>query len=152
MTIRLEPIQREGAVHRLDPTSLPEIAADVIPATVALYDSAGFEPPWIGYIAVTGSTPVGTCGFKSPPVDGRVEIAYFTFPDFEGRGLGTAMAAELVQIARRHDPAAVIAAQTLPARNPSHRVLEKLGFEHVSTLEHPEDGQVWEWQLPVQGA
>lgn len=42
---------------------------------------------------------VGTCGFKSSPDQGRVEIAYFTFPDFEGRGLATAMAGELLAIA-----------------------------------------------------
>jgi RimJ/RimL family protein N-acetyltransferase len=44
-------------------------------------------------------------------------------------------------------PSVVVAAQTLPERNASHRVLEKLGFRHVETIEHPEDGTVWEWQL-----
>ena len=41
-----------------------------------------------------------------------------------------------------------MAAQTLPGRNASHRVLENLGFLHVATLDHPEDGTIWEWQLP----
>jgi len=52
------------------------------------------------------------------------------------------MAAELVTIARQHDSAVVVAAQTLPQRNASHRVLEKLGFRHVETIDHPEDGIV----------
>ncbi|HEX9698715.1 MAG TPA: GNAT family N-acetyltransferase [Acidobacteriota bacterium] len=104
--------------------------------------SVGFEEPWIGYLVLADEAAVGTCGFKSPPRDGRVEIAYFTFPAFEGRGFATAMAAELVTIARQHDSAVVVAAQTLPQRNASHRVLEKLGFRHVETIDHPEDGIV----------
>jgi RimJ/RimL family protein N-acetyltransferase len=81
------------------------------------------------------------------PKHGRVEIAYFTFPEFEGYGFASAMAARLVTIAREHHPSVVVAAQTLPERNASHRVLEKLGFRHVDTFEQPEDGMVWKWQL-----
>jgi RimJ/RimL family protein N-acetyltransferase len=44
-----------------------------------------------------------------------------------------------------------VAAQTLPERNASHRVLEKLGFEAVETVDHPEDGMVLEWQLMPSG-
>jgi hypothetical protein len=57
------------------------------------------------------------------------------------------MAAELVAIARQRDSSVLVAAQTLPERNASHRILEKLGFRHVDTLDHPEDGRVWEWHL-----
>jgi ribosomal-protein-alanine N-acetyltransferase len=90
---------------------------------------------------------VGTCGYKAKPQDGRVEIAYFTFPEAEGLGYASAMAAGLVAITREQDASIVVAAQTLPERNASHRVLEKLGFLHVDTIEHPEDGMVWEWRL-----
>lgn len=115
--------------------------------TAALYARVGFEEPWIGYLALAeGATvAVGACGFKSPPRDGRVEIAYFTFPEREGRGVASAMAAELVAMARRRERSLVLAAQTLPERNASHRILEKLGFRHVDTIEHAEDGTVWEW-------
>ena len=126
---------------------LPDVTREVFRATVALYQSVGFKEPWLGYLALADSTPVGTCGFKSAPVDRRVEIAYFTFPGFEGKGLATAMAAELVAIARRHEPLVVVAAQTLPERNASTRVLEKLGFRLVGGIDHPEDGEAWEWQL-----
>ena len=109
--------------------------------------------PCVGYLALHDSIPVGTCGFKSVPTDKRVEIAYFTFPDFEGRGLASAMAGELVAIAQRSASSVVIAAQTLSERNASHRVLEKLGFEVVGTVDHPDDGMVLEWQLePITGA
>ena len=147
--VSLIPVDRDGAPRGYEGV-LPEVTAEIFRATVKLYDSVGFEEPWVGYLALAGSTPVGTCGFKSPPCDERVEIAYFTFPDFEGRGFATAMAAELVALARRHEPTVSVAAQTLPGRNASHSVLEKLGFRHVATIDHPEDGKVWEWQLAVE--
>ncbi len=144
--VTLIPIDLDGT-PRGYADSLPEITIEVFQATAELYRSAGFEEPWIGYLALVYNTPVGTCGFKGRPHDNRIEIAYFTFPEFEGRGLATAMAAELTAIARQHEPAIVVAAQTLPQRNASHRVLEKLGFKHVDTIDHPEDGIVWEWHL-----
>lgn len=144
--ISLILIDRDGAPRGYD-GDLPEVTAEVILETVKHYDSVGFEQPWVGYLALSGSTPVGTCGFKSPPQDGRVEIAYFTFPDYEGQGFATAMAAELVALVRQHESVVSVTAQTLPDRNASHRVLEKLGFSHVATIDHPEDGTVWEWQF-----
>ncbi len=150
--VSLIPIDRDGTPRSYG-GPLPEVTVEVFRATSKLYETVGFEEPWVGYLALVGSTPVGTCAFKTPPRDGRVEIAYATFPGHEGGGLATAMAAELVALARRHGPSVLVAAQTLPKRNASHRVLEKLGFRHVATLDHPEDGTVWEWQLaPVTGS
>lgn len=147
--VRLVPIDRRGTPRGYG-GELPASMAEVFRATSDLYDSVGFVEPWVGYLALLGDTPVGTCAFKSPPVAGRVEIAYLTFPEFEGQGLATAMAAQLVATARRHSPSVVIAAQTLAARDASHRILEKLGFRRVATIDHPEDGMVWEWQLPPE--
>ncbi len=144
--LSLIPIDRDG-IPRGYSGILPEVTAEVLRATVRLYESVGFREPWVGYLALAGSTPVGTCAFKSAPLDGRIEIAYHTFPGFEGRGLATAMATELVAITWRHEPSVIVAAQTLPERNASHSVLDKLGFRHVATIDHPEDGKVWEWQL-----
>jgi ribosomal-protein-alanine N-acetyltransferase len=144
--VSLIPVAQEGTPRGYT-GPLPEVTGEVFRATAELYTTVGFEEPWIGYLAEADGTPVGTCGFKGPPRDGRVEIAYFTFPEFEGRGFASAMAARLVTIARQHGSPIVVAAQTLPERNASHRVLEKLGFRQVETIEHPEDGTVWEWQL-----
>ena len=146
----LIPIDRDGT-PRDHEGAVPDNTAEVLLATVKLYESVGFEEPWVGYLAMAGSTAVGTCCFKSPPRDGRVEIAYATFPDYERRGFATTMAAELIALARRRDPDVSVAAQTLPERNASHRVLEKLGFAHVATFNHPEDGTVWEWRLTGAG-
>ena len=142
----LVPIERDGS-PRDYAGSMPDVVREVFSATAELYAKLGFDEPWIGYLALAEEKPVGTCGFKSPPCNGRVELAYFTFPEFEGRGLASAMAAGLVAIAREHGASVVVAAQTLPERNASHRVLEKVGFQHVDTINHPEDGRVWEWQL-----
>ena len=127
--------------------STPEVAAEVVEATTQLYRTVGYEPPWIGYLVVENGTCVGTCGFKSPPQDNRVEIAYFTFPGHESRGVATRMAAELVRLALDKMPAVTVAAQTLPTESASTSVLKKLRFRFVDSVEHPEDGLVWEWQL-----
>ena len=123
------------------------MAANIVGATTQLYASVGYEPPWIGYLAFEDDTCVGACGFKSPPQNNRVEIAYFTFPNHESRGVATQMASELIRLAREKLPAVTVAAQTLPEENASTSVLKKLRFHLAGTLEHPEDGQVWEWQL-----
>jgi ribosomal-protein-alanine N-acetyltransferase len=144
--LSLRPIDRDGTIRGYS-GSLPEVVSQVAGATRDLYARAGFEEPWIGYVALADDTVVGTCGYKARPQDGRVEIAYFTFPEFEGRGYASAMAARLLAIAQEHDSSLVVAAQTLPERNASHRVLEKLGFQHVDTIDDPEDGKIWEWQF-----
>ena len=128
-------------------SATPPVAAEVVEAMTQLYRTIGYEPPWIGYLAVEDGICVGTCGFKSPPQNNRVEIAYFTFPGHESRGVATRMASELIRLALDKMPAVTVAAQTLPEENASTSVLQKLRFRLVGTVEHPEDGLVWEWQL-----
>jgi [ribosomal protein S5]-alanine N-acetyltransferase len=143
--MRLVPIQRGGVIHE-DLGPLPAAADGVLAATSSLYESVGYAPPWICYIAVANDRVIGTCGFKSAPSQGRVEIAYFTFPDYEGKGIATQMARQLIAIAGDMDSDVLVTAQTLPDRNASHRVLEKLGFTPIGTLDRPVDGTVLEWR------
>ncbi len=126
---------------------LPDVATDVMTGTAEMYKKSGYQPPWIGYLAIHNGKCVGTCAFKTPPIEGRVEIAYFTFPEDEGRGIATSMARLLIEIAMSESPRIRICAQTLPERNASTRVLEKLGFRKVAEIDHPEDGKVCEWEL-----
>ncbi len=142
----LVPITISGAPARTV-SELPDAAREALAGTAMLYRETGFEPPWIGYLAFDAGACIGTCAFKCAPSDGRVELAYFTFPGHEGRGLATRMCRELVALARSAQPDLVITAQTLPERNASTRVLEKAGFRFSSELDHPEDGRIWEWQL-----
>ena len=148
MDVTLVPIEPDGTPRGWT-GPVPAAANEALRATVELYSTVGFREPWICYLAIADETAIGTCGFKSPPRDGRVEIAYFTFPEFEGHGVASAMAGGLVRIALTGDASVAVAAQTLPARTASHRILEKLGFRHVGVVEDPEDGTVWEWRLAM---
>jgi [ribosomal protein S5]-alanine N-acetyltransferase len=135
--------------------ALTELGQSVCEATRALYKKTGFVPPWLGYLALDGKKVVGTCAFKSPAKetkgrvrrDVRVEIAYFTFPDFEGRGYAKAMAAELVKVAFTFEPDMVIFARTLPQENASTSVLKHNGFRFAGAVDDPDDGLVWQWEL-----
>ena len=147
----LRPIERGGRVDVPAGTISPMLQ-EVLGATAGMYEAAGFVPPWICYVVMRDGQIVGTCGYKGPPQEGRVEIAYFTFPPNEGAGLATAMAQALVGLAAETDPNIGVFAQTLPGRNASHRVLEKLGFERAGLIEHPEDGTVQEWTRPKDAA
>jgi [ribosomal protein S5]-alanine N-acetyltransferase len=114
--------------------------------------SLHMAPPWSGYLAADGRAVIGTCAFKGPPdAEGAVEIAYFTFPPYEGRGYATAMAQALLEIALESPEVRLLRAHTLPEPNASTRVLEKLGLRHLGAVEDPEDGTVWRWELAPEG-
>ena len=146
MELELIAITQDGKLSA-PVASVSRLASQVIEATTQLYNAVGYEPPWIGYLAVENGSCVGSCGFKSPPKNNRVEIAYFTFPGHESRGVATQMASALIRIATNKSPVVTVAAQTLPEENASTSVLKKLQFRFVGSVEHPEDGLVWEWQL-----
>ncbi len=145
MAIRLVAISADGRLSQK--VSMDEMVSSVCEATTQMYGRVGYVLPWVGYLAILDGDAVGACSFKAPPKDGHVEIAYFTFPGFEGRGIATAMAKQLIEVARATDRDLVVLAQTLPEMNASTRILHKLGFTHRGTVVHPEDGQVWEWIL-----
>jgi RimJ/RimL family protein N-acetyltransferase len=145
---RLIPIPREEPPAIADPASIPEEATSAIEATRALYDRCGYREPWIGYLAETDAGElIGACGFTAPPKGGQVEIAYFTFPAFEGRGFASGMAGHLLALAARFDPGIEVIAHTLPQGSASTSILRKHGFERAGPILHPEDGAVWLWKL-----
>jgi RimJ/RimL family protein N-acetyltransferase len=148
--MQLVPIPRDGNV-RLSDATLPEPTTAVIASTVQLYAQRGCIEPWVGYLAIEGNTCVGCCGFTAPPAGGVVEIAYFTFPDFEKRGVATRMAQGLLSIARECDPSVGIIAHTSTEENASNRILKKLSFAFIGTVDHPEDGKIWEWSYEQKG-
>jgi [ribosomal protein S5]-alanine N-acetyltransferase len=149
LMVQLKLVQIDRLGNPSEPIGpLPQVVRHVCQSTSALYSATGtFIPPWTGYIALFEGNIFGTCAFKSPPSDGKVEIAYFTFPGYEGRGLATAMAYNLIAIARKSQPGIIIMAQTLPERNASNAILKKLGFKLVGTAMDHEAGEVWEWHL-----
>ena len=95
-----------------------------------------------------GSEIVGTCGFAGPPSGGEVEIAYFTLPGNEGKGIAKRMARSLVQMTRsaaRLEGIQFIA-HTRPEDGPSPSILKALHFKLEGEFLHPEDGLVWKWR------
>ena len=104
---RLVPCEEDGFPSDLT-LSLPEFARSACEMSAVWYPKVGYMPPWIGYLSVVEGAVVGGGGFKEPPQDGRVEIAYFTAPGFEGRGHATRTARELISIAQGTDPALLI--------------------------------------------
>ena len=120
-----------------------------IKAYQCLYNKKGFNIPWVGYLAKLNDRYVGVCGFKGAPKSDSVEIAYFTFPGYERRGYAQKMARLLVEIAKEKAPEVMIRSRTLPQLNASTSVLLKNGFQKIGMVNDPEDGNVWEWMLPV---
>ena len=126
---------------------LHEVAQGVAQHSLEFLKSFAYEtrPECLGYLVVEGETRqlVGTCSFKGPPADGTVEIVYFTFPGFEGRGIGTEMARFLLEQA---PPGVAVIAHTAAEHNASTRILEKLGMRLAG--DDVEDGErVWRWEL-----
>lgn len=137
--------ERYGA----DPAGQEDWIRTVVEQTLELQGRTGAVPPWTGYLAVCSRTDrvIGCGGFKGNPTPaGEVEIAYFTFPDHEGQGFGTAIAEELFRIAASRPGPRRVLAHTLPQRSASTRILEGLGFLHLGEVEDPEDGRVWRWR------
>ena len=129
---------------------LHEIAQAVASHSLAFMQTFPREtsPDWFGYLVVNAETQelVGTCTFKGPPVEGAVEIAYFTFPGFENRGIGTAMARFLLERARTLPEVTLVTARTVPEYNAATRILEKVGMRRVG--EEVEDGDImWRWEI-----
>ena len=145
MTIELLPIRANGLIDNVEPSASAELA-QILPEILKNYSREGYAEPWIAYATLNDGIVVGTCAFKAPPSDGHVEIAYFTFPQFENHGYATQMAQCLVQIAQDTDDSLRIIARTMPIDGPSASVLRKNHFVQTGEVLHPEDGLVWEWE------
>lgn len=124
---------------------------DVLDPNVAHLQRVPRAAPFGAYLAIekTNSTAVGACAFVTGPREREVEIAYFTFPAHEGRGIATAMTLELVRIARESKAIDVVFAHTLREPNSSTRVLARAGFGGRTDLVHAEDGPIWRFELAL---
>lgn len=143
MGIKLVAIELGGSIDTS--VELSEHAGPVIAATLDNYRARSGYAPWLCYMTFDETSNVGTCGFTGPPIGGEVEIAYFTFPEHEGKGYAQQAARALVTIAKDAKPEVVIKAHTLPQEGPSCQVLRNSGFTRAGSLDHPEDGLVWVW-------
>jgi RimJ/RimL family protein N-acetyltransferase len=131
------------------PSDLHPLVRDVASHTKSFLSEIGDTHEWGCFLAANVQRQiVGTCGFKGKPDDNaQVEIAYFTFPPFQGCGYATAMAAALIDRARDAKYVRAVIAHTLAEYNASTRVLQKVGMQFVGEHNDPEDGVVWRWSL-----
>ena len=119
-------------------------AREILAETIALLTRDPRPDPWGSYVVQRAGRPIGVAAFKSAPdADGEVEIAYMTFPAYEGRGHATATIAALVEIAEA--AGAFPFAHTLPEENGSNTALRRNNFVYAGDVDDPEDGLVWRW-------
>lgn len=111
------------------------------------YPKIGFNLPWVAYLVVRQNQVVGSCSFTGQPNDGNVEIAYWTFKEFEGQGIASFACKEIIAIAQNADPKVTITAKTAPEANASTRILEKNKFTFTEIVQDEEIGDAWLWTL-----
>ena len=114
---------------------------------VDYYPKIGFNLPWVSYLVLLENQVVGSCAFTGQPINGQVEIAYWTFNEFEGHGIASFACKELIKISQNADPDIVITAKTAPEHNASTRILEKNKFIFTEIVQDEEIGNAWLWTL-----
>jgi len=71
---------------------------------------------------------VGGCGFKGPPIDGRVEIGYSVESSERRRGAATAAVAQLLTLAAGTGVVHQVVAHVAPDNTASSNTVARLGF------------------------
>ncbi|MGB5024774.1 MAG: GNAT family N-acetyltransferase [Saprospiraceae bacterium] len=105
---------------------------------------------WWTYLPVlkAKNLVIGTCGYKGKPDDlNRVEIGYEIAPSFRQNAYGLELAKALILDAFQNRQVDSILAHTLPHENASTAILKHCGMQFISSIEDPEDGLIWKWEL-----
>ena len=147
-TVELVPRTSDELRATIDAMA-PVARAQLSAEWLALFATSTAADPWVhGFVARDRSSGVvvGEGGFKGPPREGVVEIAYGTRPEHRGKGYATGTAAALVEYAFEFGEVRLVLAHTLPDSTASQRVLAKCGFDYVGEVIDPEDGLVWRFE------
>src|SRR6187399_1990819 len=75
-------------IDAMSPSQRAELSADWL----ARLEASAAAEPWVHGFRLEhreSGVAVGSCGFKGPPLDGVVEIAYCVAPDQQGKGYAT---------------------------------------------------------------
>ena len=147
--LRLELASVESLRDMIDGMD-PEMKKELSPRWLEMIENATEPTAWIHGFAVyhhETNERVGSGGFKGPPEDGCVEIAYGIDEPHRGRGYATTVATALTKYAFGQSSGLLkVIAHTLPEENASTKVLTKAGFMKVGEVVDPDDGPVWRWQ------
>jgi len=101
-------------------------------------------------VSTSRSMLLGACGFKTAPVNGRVEIGYGVARTERGRGVATIAVGQLLQLAATSDLVQQVVAHIVPDNIASSKTVARLGFSAEGTLVDT-DGELvmrWVWRLP----
>lgn len=60
------------------------------------YQKISYNLPWVRYFVIGENQVVGSCSFTGQPKEGKVEIAYWTFKEYERQGISTFSCKELL--------------------------------------------------------
>ncbi len=125
-------------------------------ATLALAEvDAGTPQHWcMPYLIVSKSrnAVLGSCRFKTVPVEGEVEISYGVSREVRGQGIATAAIAQLLELAAVDLEVTRVVAQILPDNLPSSNLVRRLGFtqERTFTDMHGDEVARWVWTVPME--
>lgn len=147
----LDPVMTLGLLCD-NVSQIEGIVSELSSESLAFYEAIEAKSPWFSYLMRRESDRaiVGVCSFKGAPSEGIVELAYMTFPGYEGQGCATNMVSGLLFIARRSEEVDYVIAHTHPLENASTMVLRRNGFEHLGIVEDPDSGDVWRWLLTMR--
>ncbi|OLP19116.1 GNAT family N-acetyltransferase [Leptolyngbya sp. 'hensonii'] len=133
-----------------------QVAEDYLPFEGALehslqqIQSQAIWHPWLPYLFIwrPDRTLVGMGGFKAIPDSQRtVEIGYSVAPAYQGKGIATAAAQQLIVLAFSSGLVDCVCAHTLAEPSASTSVLQKCGMVQISEVTDPDDGPVWRWEI-----
>jgi RimJ/RimL family protein N-acetyltransferase len=101
-------------------------------------------------VSPSRATVLGACGFKTAPVDGRVEISYGLARAERGRGVATIAIGKLLERAAASGVVREVVAHILPDNVASSRLATRLGFTPEGLLADADGEQVmrWIWRVP----
>src|SRR5688500_20354163 len=101
----------------------------------------------VPFLVVSETRPsvLGGGGFKPAPVNGRVEISYGVARSERGRGVATAAAERLLQLAAPTGLVQQVVAHILPDNVASSRVVSRLGFSSGQALVDSDGETVVPW-------
>ncbi|MCB0279204.1 MAG: GNAT family N-acetyltransferase [Calditrichaeota bacterium] len=144
--MKLIQIAADGSFNSHGLTLCSEVE-EVSKANREFYSRIGYHFPWIGYFAVIDDQVVGTCGFKGKAENGKIELAYYTFKQFEGNGYAKLMLNELIRIKKEADQTdqILLIAQTESRVNASNHILKQQHFVYSGDAFDEDAGIVWEW-------
>ncbi|UPT68402.1 MAG: GNAT family N-acetyltransferase [Sphingobacteriales bacterium JAD_PAG50586_3] len=132
------------------PTKWTEFGEPAFRFTLARLSEQPDEFMWWAYLPIykADNMLVGSCGFKGVPTDtGMVEIGYEVAESYRNKGLATEFATALIDFAFSHPQVTMVQAHTLAVENASCAVLQRCGMQKMETLEDPDDGLIWRWEL-----